>query len=79
MVRAVVIHADSDAAGIKAEDKWLSRHYPTYHKVRQALLMKNGHYYDKIEVVNSSEDHKEIYFDITEPYNSLMRIFQKSG
>lgn len=79
IARAVVIDADNDAAGVAAEDRWLAKHYPAWHKVKQALLASKGHHYDEIVIQDGSGNTKKVYFDISKPFNSLSKLFMNSS
>jgi hypothetical protein len=63
---AVVVHAASEADGIRAEYAYLAAHWPGGHRGRQALLMRAGHYYDTLELTDVQGQEHTVYFDISE-------------
>ena len=66
MEKSVIIKgADGEKAGVDAEYAWLRQKYPGYRMTKQALKSAAGRRYDLIEI-NTSQEEKSIYFDITD-------------
>lgn len=63
--KAIIIEEKSELAGVKAENKWLSEHYPNYKKTSQALLTNDEKPFDRISITLSDGKKLEIYFDIS--------------
>jgi hypothetical protein len=71
MARAIPINAPNEKAGVAAEYHWIGEHFPGYKRGGQALLNGNGRYYDAIEIVTTSGEHRKIYFDITSFFGKM--------
>lgn len=66
---AVVIDAPSEAAGVRAEYRWLEEHYGRrgvdWELEMQALLRPGDHPYDRLDVQLADGRRVSIYFDIS--------------
>lgn len=71
MAGAVVIQAQDESTGVAAEYQWIADRYPGYTRDRQALLNKDGRFYDTLDITTSSGEHKKFYFDITNFFGKL--------
>ena len=63
---AVVIHENDTPRGIAAENRWIAQNMPGYRKVGQTLVQGQNGIYDRISVVGSHGDRKEVFFEISE-------------
>ena len=63
---AIVIHASSAAAGIRAQDAYLKAHYPGYRFVGHAFTTRNGRWYDIVLFTDVRGKKRSLYFDISE-------------
>ena len=71
MASAVVIHAQDESTGVAAEYQWIADRFPGYTRGGQALLSKDGRFYDSLDITTSSGEHKKFYFDITNFFGKL--------
>ena len=71
MAGAVVIQAPNEPTGVAAEYRWIADRFPGYARDGQALLHKDGHFYDTLDITTSSGEHKKFYFDITNFFGKL--------
>lgn len=71
MASAVVIHAQDESTGVAAEYQWIADRFPGYTRGGQALLNKDGRFYDALDITTSSGEHKKFYFDITSFFGKL--------
>lgn len=62
----VILGAASESAGVDAEHTYLSRHFPGFSIVRQALLHQAGKVFDRLEIRTSANAPTVVYFDITD-------------
>lgn len=63
---AVIVHARTEALGIKAEYAWIRAHWPGATRGRQALGMKASHFYDSLTITDATGRERIVYFDISE-------------
>jgi hypothetical protein len=71
MASAVVIQAPDESTGVAAEYQWIADRFPGYTRGGQALLNKDGRFYDTLDITTSSGEHKTFYFDITNFFGKL--------
>jgi hypothetical protein len=71
MASAVVIQAPNESTGVGAEYQWVADRFPGYTPGGQALLNKDGHFYDTLDITTSSGEHRKFYFDITNFFGKL--------
>ena len=62
---AVVIHAEHESEGVKAEYAWIGEHIPGGKSEGQALLNHGGKPYDLIHVRLPDDTVRDVYFDIS--------------
>jgi hypothetical protein len=65
---AVLILESNEDAGIRAERRWLSEHYPGYRKVQSALDFKGDRHFDVVTIRLSDGREETVFFDITSFY-----------
>ena len=59
---AIKVHSISE------EYEYLDQHYGNYNLREQALIEKNGKYYDRMEIELSDGNLKVVFFDISSFY-----------
>lgn len=70
MKSAIVIDAQNEFQGVRAEYEWIRDHMPGWKPVAQHLLNEDGRVYDMIEVSRGGET-REVWFDITKWFGKL--------
>jgi hypothetical protein len=68
---AVVIHAQTEPDGIRAEREWIKEHWAGARAGDQALLFSDGRHYDSLTIIDASGNKHTVYFDITECFGKL--------
>jgi hypothetical protein len=61
--QAIVITAQNEDEGVKAEYRWLREHFPGYREIHQYLMTQKGHY-DRIDIMTVDGQSRSVYFDI---------------
>ena len=69
--KAIVIHANSETAGVSEEYRWLKKQYPGYTLKGQGLAPINGKSYDVLTITTADGVEKVVYFDITGFFGKL--------
>jgi hypothetical protein len=67
---AVEVPADAPEDGIKFENDWIFHQYGKFRRLSGGIGALNGRRYETVEVELFSHDHKTVYFDITDNWNS---------
>src|ERR1700730_1846090 len=62
----IILGATSESAGVDAEHRYLSRHFPGSAVVQQALLHQAGKVFDRLEIRTATNASTVVYFDITD-------------
>ena len=68
--RIIIQGAETEAAGIASEYRWLSTKYPGYKTKVQALTECGNHPVDKLTIETSPGKSVEIFFDISAFFSS---------
>jgi len=63
--KAVIIVDTTEGAGVQAEYKWLSDHYPGCRSGSQSLSYHNKHPFDVLDIKTADGLPKKVYFDIS--------------
>lgn len=67
MEKAVIIkNAKNEEEGVESEVLWMKKVHPGWRKGNQALLIKKGKSYDRIEYSSPDGKTMTVFFDITE-------------
>ena len=61
----IVKNAKNEEEGVGAEAKWIGKVHAGWKKGDQALLNKNGKYYDRVEYATPNGKKETVFFDIT--------------
>ena len=69
--QAVVIHADNESEGVRAEYAWLEQHYPGYQRKSQALIQCGERPADQLSIVTADGESIDVYFDISEYFGKF--------
>lgn len=69
--KAVLIHAVSEAQGIRAEHRWVNEHLPGGKFAQQSLVVAAGRKFDQIDVLTPDGVTHQVYFDISEFFGKL--------
>lgn len=64
--QAVIVNAPSERIGVAALYGWIGRHYPGSTAAGQNTIIKNGHFYDAIDIITATKERRTFYFDITQ-------------
>jgi len=64
--QAVVVNAPTERVGIAALYGWIGRRYPGSTAAGQNTVIRNGRFYDAIDIVTASKERRTFYFDITQ-------------
>jgi hypothetical protein len=64
--KAVIVNAPTERIGVAAVYGWIGRHYPGSTAAGQNTVIKNGHFYDAIDVITGEKERRTFYFDITQ-------------
>jgi antitoxin component YwqK of YwqJK toxin-antitoxin module len=62
----IVRNVQNEANGVRAEAKWIRKHYPGWTQSIQALVIERGRNYDQIEYTSPEDERVTIFFDITD-------------
>jgi hypothetical protein len=69
--QAVVVHARSEMAGVRAEYAWIAARYPGYQRGGQSLIQCNDRPADQLRIRTASGQEVDIFFDISEYFGQL--------
>lgn len=65
---AILILEPNEDAGIRAQRKWLSDHFPGYRKLHSALDFKGDRHFDIVTIRLADSTERTLFFDITSFY-----------
>jgi hypothetical protein len=64
--RAVIVNAPTESIGVAAVYGWIGRRYPGSTAAGQNTVIRNGRFYDAIDVLTGTRERRTFYFDITQ-------------
>ena len=67
----IVIQAQNEFAGVRAENQWLEENYPGYQSIQQSVTKYNGKPVDIFKIKTKEGKTLEIYFDISSFFGKI--------